>query len=169
MEKQEPTREELISEIADIVGKVKPIPSLGSQVLSGTISLLSRTGFFAYSAYLAMLFHYRFAKELTKASSTNWSALDILLLIGAVGFMAYLIFRKVSKDRLFPAREFFYPILRRTAKIILVAVFYMWLFGASPLLASSEFLVLIASFFILNSGYDFDLTEPRRPKNRLDA
>lgn len=169
MEKQEPTREELISEIADIVGKVKPIPSLGSQILSGTISVLVRAGFFTYAAYLAMLFNHRFLGDLKKTTSGVTSTWDIVLLGVAIGFMAFFVFRKVASDRFIAAKDFFIPILFRAAKIVFVATIYMWLFGASPMLAASEFLVLITTFFILNSGFDFRLTVAQRPKNPLDA
>ncbi|MBS1701339.1 MAG: hypothetical protein JST12_06750 [Armatimonadetes bacterium] len=164
----EPTREQLIAEIADILGKVNPLPSRGKQVLSVLSSTLIRIGCLAYAIYLAFLFNTNFTNLSSHSKSEPLSTGEwILAIVFFVIFLSSFV-RRVYGDRMTPLVEMIKRTGFRLGLIIFTFLFWSWMFQMFPGMGYNPFVSAIATIFILNSGYDFRLS-PRSPRRKIPS
>lgn len=165
MQHDKPSREELITQIADVVGKAKPLPPIRVQVLNAAASALIRLACLSYSIYLAFLFitNYTLGNRDEKLDSFTKSEQAFLYL--AVGFFAFFVFRRVYRDRMTPITFMLKRTAIRLTVIIFTFLFWIWVFKIFPALPYNAFASGLAAILIINSGYDFRLSERRIRKS----
>lgn len=162
MQTPEPSREELVRQIADVIGKAKPLPSRKMQALSLLVSFLIRTACASYSVYMGYLFAIKYALGHESVKSGPITANDQALIYGLAAFFLYMVFRKVYGDRFTPAINMIRLIVFRIAKIVITFLFWNLIFSWFNGLKDS-FIAMVATIFIIGSGYDFRLKD-RGPK-----
>jgi len=157
----EPSHEELVGQIAEVLGKAQPPRSRKMRVLSIITSIAIRSACICYSLYLGFLFARSFVLDKLDKDTRPTSTLDYIMMVLVIGFFLFLIFRKVYGDRLTPVDYMLRRTLARGMIIILTFLFWNWIFSSFPSLSYTIFAQII-TFLIFASGYDFHL----RPRSK---
>lgn len=168
MQSPEPSREELIRQIADILGKAHPKPPLGKQILSALFSVFIRSACVSYATYLGFLFLEKYSRDTLDGPTRSISNFEIGL-AGLLGiYLGYRIFRRVYGDRLVPLAEMAKRMVLRLGVIVTTFLFWSSVFSLFGDSRGDSFWHILALMFILGSGYDFRLS-PRPSQPQLQS
>ena len=165
----DPSRQEIISQITDVIGQNMAIrPSRKQQIGRALLSFVVRCAAFSYTAYLAMLFNTRFGHD--PAQRFTLGAKDYTMLGLMIAVLGFFVFRKVYGDRMTPMGSMLKRFLARMIKIVVVFLFWTVVFSNFSDLGKNQFMLLLGTIFIFSSGYDFRLSAPRlRPSPSSDS
>ena len=164
MDNQQPSREELIWQIADVLGKAQPKPPRGKQIFSALVSIIIRSACVSYSIYLGILFLQKYSRDTFEGPTRNISNVEVGLAFLFLLYMGYRIFRQVYRDRLVPIKDMLQRLVGRLARIVLTFLFWSWFLSLFGYRGVGSFWSLLGFMFIVSSGYDFPLAP--RPRSQ---
>lgn len=122
----------------------------------------------SYAFYLSSLFLEKFDSGYERPHQQTVSNIEFLFFGLVFVFFLYLVFRQVYRDRLVPIKEMLKRMMVRLGVIVVTFLFWTAVFSLFRYSGGDSFWLIIASLFIINSGYDFRLG-PRPPRPALKS
>lgn len=161
MDRPEPSREDFVDQITEIIGQIKPPPTKKQQFLSGLTSFMVRGAYASYSIYLGLLFatplKYFSSNKTPDREVAGW---EIVLAVLIAIYFLRIIFGDVWKDRMTPVKDMASRIISRGLIVVSTFLFWRVVFEWFPGFGNS-LMSFVATYFIVSSGYGFRLTGPK--------